>query len=138
MAKSNAAQKQEEISQSKLPSRAAHLAALGKFPDQVLHAQVLVMQYTAPERTQGGIILTPKAREEDRFQGKVGLVVAMGPGAFEDAGQMAQFHGKKPKVGDWVLYRTADGMEMFYNGCSVRLFEDVNIKMIIKEPTMYW
>jgi hypothetical protein len=84
VANTNSTQKQEWIAQSKLPPKKAHLEALGKYKDKVLHSQVLVMGYTPAERTKGGIILTARARDEDRFQGKIGLVVAMGPGAFKD------------------------------------------------------
>lgn len=138
LANSNAAQKMREIAISKLPPKEAHLDALdGQFKDQVLHSQVLVMTYVASEVTKGGIIRPHKAIEEDRFQGKIGMVIAMGPGAFKDD-TVAQFHGKKLKVGDWVLTRPADGMEIFYKGNTLRLFEDVSIKAIISDPSLYW
>ncbi len=137
MSNTNATQKSKDIAESAKPSKDAHLDALGGFTDKVLHAQVVVMTYIAPARTQGGIILPESTREEDRFQGKAALVVAMGPNAFKDDG-VAQFGGVAPAVGDWVFVRPSDGMEFFYNGCSLRLFEDVNIKAIIADPMKYW
>lgn len=127
----------QSIAESSLPHLERHLQVLGKFKDQVLHSQVLTMTFVDSERTAGGIIKIAQTRDEDRFQGKVGLVVAIGPGAFKDD-TIAQFHGTKLKLHDWVLTRPADGMEIFYNGCTLRLFEDVNIKAIIADPTMYW
>jgi hypothetical protein len=29
-------------------------------------------------------------------------------------------------------------MEMFYNGCSLRLFQDVDIRMRINDPKKFW
>lgn len=138
MAKTNAAQKMQEIAESGLPPKQAMLKALGAFKDQVLHSQVLVMTYVQPLRTAGGIILTSKTIEEDRFQGKVGLVIAKGPGAFVDQGEVAKFFGTMIEVGDWVLTRPADGMELFFNGCSLRLFQDVNILAKVAEPAAYY
>lgn len=137
MANSNAAQKMQQISESKLSDRDRHLDALGKFTDAVLHSQVLVMTYIQTALTAGGIIIPGKSLDEDRFQGKIGLVVALGPGAFKDD-HVAQFHGAKIREGDWVLVRPSDGLEMFYNGCSCRLFQDVDIRAKIDNPSKYW
>lgn len=137
MSNTNAAQKSNDIAESAMESKQAHLHHLGDYSDKVLHAQVVVMTYIAPSRTKGGIILTQKTKEEDRFQGKAALVVALGPLAFKDDG-VAKFGGVAPQIGDWVFVRPSDGMEFFYNGCSLRLFEDVNIRAVISDPTKYW
>ena len=55
--------------------------------------------------TKGGIIIPDMrggAATEDKFQGKVGLVVKMGPLAFKDD-ETHKFGNVVPKVGDWVL-----------------------------------
>jgi co-chaperonin GroES (HSP10) len=137
MANSNASQKMRQIAESSQSSKEAHFAALGVYTDEVLHSQVLCMTYVQPEKTSGGIILIDKSRDEDRFQGKISLVIAMGPGAFVDDA-VAKFHGKKIEVGDWVLVRPSDGMEIFYNGCSLRLFQDVDVRMRINDPMKFW
>lgn len=139
MANTNAIQKQREIAESTLPSREAHLAALALKDGelQVLHSQVLCITYVRPSRTKGGIILTEKTQEEDRFQGSIGLVIAMGSGAFKDT-RAVQFNGDTLKLHDWVLYRPADGLSMFVNGNQCRLFQDSDILMKIKTPELYW
>lgn len=139
MANTNASQKQQEIAESGLPSVQGHLSALGKLDNElkVLHSQVLCICYVRPSRTAGGIILTPKTQDEDRFQGSIGLVIAKGAGAFKDDA-VAKFNGDTVSVGEWVLYRPADGLQMFINGCACRLFEDTNILMKIKTPELYW
>ena len=140
MPKTNAIQKAREIAGTDLrgiDARTAHLRALGKFEDEILHSQVLCMTYIQPSVTEGGIHMPDRAIEEDRFQGKIALVVAMGPGAFKDD-KIAEFHGVTVKVGDWVLVRPSDGLEIFVNGNSCRLFEDVDIRIRVKQPRSYW
>jgi co-chaperonin GroES (HSP10) len=137
MPKTNAIQKAREIAESRDDARAAHFRALGPFTDQVLHSQVLCLTYVQPSVTEGGIHIPDRGIEEDRFQGKIFLVVAMGAGAFKDD-KIAQFHGASIQPGDWVLARPSDGMELFINGNSVRLFEDVDIRMKIEQPKRYW
>ena len=140
MAQSHSSAKIQEISESKLPSREAPIAALGTIKNtvQVLHAQVLVCTYVQPEKTQGGIIIPDSSKDEDRFQGKIGLVIAMGPGAFKDD-NIAKFHGKTLEpLKSWVMFRASDGMEHFINQVPCRLFEDRDIKMIVSEPQMFW
>lgn len=137
MAKSNAMQKMRAISQSTLSEIDRHLSELGEFDGEVLHSQVLCMTYTQPAKTSGGILLPNSAIQEDRFQGKIALVIAMGPGAFKDDA-VAQFHGVTIQPHDWVLVRPSDGMEMFYNGCTLRLFQDVDIRMRIADPSQFW
>lgn len=43
----------------------------------------LVATYINPAVTKGGIIIPGKTQEEDRWQGKVGLLLAVGPSAFD-------------------------------------------------------
>lgn len=137
MAKSNAMQKAVEISESRLGDKERHLNALGTFDAEVLHSQVVCMTYIQPSVTEGGVHLPDGALQEDRFQGKIALVVAMGAGAFKDD-KIAQFHGAQLKVGDWVFVRASDGMEFFYNGNTLRIFEDVDIRMKINDPRAWW
>jgi hypothetical protein len=105
MPKTNAIQKMQQISESKGSDVERHLLALdGDFEGVVLHSQVLCMTYIDSAVTEGGIIKPPNAVEEDRFQGKIFLVLEMGPGAFVDD-KIAQFHGVKPMKHTWVMAR---------------------------------
>lgn len=121
-------------------AKAALLDAVGDISGfEVFHAQVLVATYIQPERTKGGIILADRTLAEDRFQGKIGLVLKVGPRAFVDDG-INQFGGVKVAIGDWVTYRASDGFELFFvdangrDGTPCRLIEDVNIKGRIANP----
>ena len=108
---------------------------------ELFHNQVMVATYIRPERTSGGIFLPDKTLAEDRFQGKVGLVVKLGPLAFKDDA-IAKFGGVKLEEGDWVYYRASDGMELFSvdktGGVPCRIFEDTQIKGRVSDPALLW
>lgn len=137
MAKTNAVEKMVQIADSMKEHRERHLDALGKWQGQVMHSQVLAMTYIQRSRTDGGIIIPDRSQEEDRFQGKIFLAVALGPGAFVDD-KIAQFHGTKLEVGDWFMARPSDGLEFFYNGNTLRLFQDVDVRIKIEDPSRFW
>lgn len=118
-------------------SSKAILDVLGKFDAEVFHNQVLVAGYVQPSKTKGGILTTDRARDEDMYQGSVGLVIGLGKGAFQDD-RVAQFHGVKLKLGDWVLYRPADGLGVHINSVPCRLFQDSLILMRIADPNLFW
>ena len=94
---------------------------------EVLHNQILVGVYIRPEKTKGGILLTSQTRDEDRYQGKAGLVLKKGPLAFVDDDNN-KFHGQNVDVGDWVFYRVSDGFPLVLNGTLWRLLEEVHVK----------
>lgn len=121
----------------------ALLASLGDISGiEIFHNLVLVATYIRPEKTAGGIYLADKTLAEDRFQGKVGLVVKKGPLAFKDDATL-KFGGVDVEVGDWVFYRAGDGFEMFSvdkndGGTSCRLFVDVQLKGRVTDPALIW
>lgn len=100
---------------------------------EILHNQILVAVYIRPEKTKSGIILTEQTRNEDRYQGKAGLVLKKGPLAFVDD-EANKFHGQNVEVGDWVFYRVSDGFPVVLNGALCRLLEEVHIKGKIPAP----
>jgi co-chaperonin GroES (HSP10) len=72
-------------------------------------ADVLLVMYErvgqGESKTAGGIIIPDTkggAATEDKYQGKVGLVVKMGPLAFQED-ETHKWGNVIPKVGDWVL-----------------------------------
>lgn len=155
MARSNAIGKMRQIAEDKLNRTdpvLAHLRAItGRHkgtmkqllknpmePDlSVLHSQVLVMGYVPPSISKGGIILTDKSTEEERFQGNIGLVVGLGAGAFKDD-NIAQFNGDSLQIGDWVMYVAADGVSLFIREVPCRLFSDTRILMKVTSPEIYY
>jgi co-chaperonin GroES (HSP10) len=113
----------------------ASIEDLSKF--EVMHNQILVGIYIRPEKTSGGIFLTEKTLDEDRWQGKVGLVLKAGPMAFQNEGN-TDFHGQSVNEGDWVIYRVSDGLSIDVNGVHCRLIEDVHIKGRVADPSVIY
>jgi len=118
----------------------------------VAHNLVLVATYVRPPRKMKGpdgteieFHYTDKTLAEDRFQGKVGLVLKCGPMAFVDDGA-TKFGGFKVEPGEWVLYRPSDAMELFIkdmtgdknDGIPVRLIEDIFIKARVSDPSLVY
>jgi co-chaperonin GroES (HSP10) len=120
-------------------SREEILASLGTAIDGIeVHGnQLLIGIYIKPERTAGGLYLTDKTRDEDKWQGKVGVVLAKGPAAFIDDGQIT-FHDQNAEVGDWVVYRVSDGFSLDIAEVHCRLIEDVQVRMVIPTPTIIY
>jgi co-chaperonin GroES (HSP10) len=112
---------------------------------QVLKDLVLVATYIEPEITAGGILKPDSMLDESRYQGKVGLVLKLGPTAFEYDGQF-KYVGPKPKVGDWVKYHPSNAREFFLggpggkgnSGISCRHISSELIEAIIEDPTKIW
>jgi co-chaperonin GroES (HSP10) len=102
---------------------------------EVLGARVLVAVYVRPKQSAGGIYLPDRTVDEDKYQGKVGLVLALGPIAFEDDATH-RFGAIKPEVGDWVVFSVGDtfGLEIGTRRC--RSVEDVDVHLIIDRPDM--
>lgn len=118
----------------------ALLAKVGDLSDvEVLHNQVLCAVYFAPEKTAGGIIRPDQNKDEDRHQSKVGLIVRVGPSAFQgdDKWQWPRDMG----VGDWVFLRRSDGWNVTLNGSRDNLcimMDDIDIKGRIQHPDQVW
>lgn len=95
---------------------------------------VLVANYIRPAtRTASGLEIAEEAVEEDRFQGKCGLVLKLGPRAFVDDGPV-KFYGQTVEVGDWVVYRASDGLRGMIGDREVRFIADVFIRARITHP----
>lgn len=130
----------------------ALLDAAGDLGDYVVfHNLVLVATYIAPPKTfkneRGEEVtfhLSDNAIAEDRFQGKVGLVLKVGPLAFRDD-DATKFGSVSVSPGDWVIYRPSDGSEIFIrdrrksnSGLSCRLVEDTFIRGQVTDPSLIY
>lgn len=110
---------------------------------EVFHNKVLVATYVPPEVTKGGIVIPVKSMAESRFQGKVGLVLKVGPLAFKDD-KVNQFGGVTVKEGDWIVFRYSDAVELFFvddNGrtaTSCRLIDDSAIFGRTPDPALIY
>ena len=118
--------------------KAALREALGNVDDvEIFNNKVLAAVYVRPEKTKSGIYIPDANRDEDKIQGKVGLVIKMGPEAFDDPNGN-WFNGIKVNVDDWVIFRPSDGWSVSVNGISCRLIDDTAIRGRIATPDMVW
>jgi len=114
----------------------ALLEAIGDLSGyELAPSKILVGIYQRPEKTAGGIIITPKTKDEDIYQGVVGLVLKLGPGCFEDD-DVNKFHGFNVKVGDWIEYKPSDTEKVSVKGVMCRRLSDVLVKAKISEPDL--
>jgi co-chaperonin GroES (HSP10) len=114
------------------------LDELGDISDiEVFKNQLLIAIYIRPEKTASGIILTNKTVDEDRYQGKVGLVIKKGPQAFVDP-ENKWFNGRNVEVGEWVFFRPAESWSLNVHGVDCRLVDDIDIRGTSKFPDAIW
>jgi len=103
----------------------------------IFNMKVLVAVYIRPEKTKGGLFLSEKSRDEDRFQSKIGLVLKKGPTAFVDEDEK-WFSGLAVKEGDWVVFRPSDGWGLTINGTMCRMLDDMSIQGTVSHPDQIW
>lgn len=108
---------------------------------EVFNNQVLLAVYQRPEKTASGLFLPDQNRDEDRFQSKVGLLVKLGPNAFQDdSGKW--FAGQTFELGDWLVHRPSDGWSITIHdgekGVLCRILDDVDIKGRAQHPDQVW
>jgi len=104
---------------------------------EIFNNQILVGVYIRPEKTKSGLYLSDKYRDEDRFQSKVGLILKMGPSAFNDeTGEW--FEGVSFNSHDWVVFRPSDGWSVTVNGVLCRMLSDTQVKARIRAPDQMW
>jgi len=94
---------------------------------------LLTAIWIRPGKSKGGIIYTDDTILEDKYQGKVGLVLRTGSHAFKDTDDFT-FEGWKAHLGDWVVSRIGDGWEMMVNDVSCRVISDRSVKMRVSRP----
>src|SRR5208283_4737577 len=97
---------------------------------ELCNNDVLIAIYRRPEKTRGGIILTPSNLNEDLFQSKAGLVLAIGPSC--------EFPSVQIKVGDWIVVRPSDTYALEVNFTSCWLVVDKFVRAKIADPGMVW
>lgn len=101
---------------------------------------ILIGTYIRSDKTKSGLILGgDRTRAEDRFQGKVGLVLKLGP--LVNSEQRPKIFDAPIEVGDWITYRPSDALEFFFvdrrsplDGSSARLIEDGLVMSRVKNP----
>jgi co-chaperonin GroES (HSP10) len=103
---------------------------------KMMNTQILIAVHMRPNKTQSGMWLPENHMEEDRFQGKSGLLIAAGPQAFHQDGKWFQ-EGINFEIGKtWILFRPSDGWNVTINGKPCRMLDDVSIRAVVNHPDM--
>ena len=100
---------------------------------ELFNNTILLAVYIRPNRTKSGLYLSDQTTDEDRYQSKVGLLVAAGPMAFNDP-DGNWFSGAAIKMHDWLVYRPSDGWNVTVNGVLCRMMVDTQVRMRISQP----
>ena len=114
------------------------LASVGDLSQfELFGNKVLIAVYERPNVTKSGIHLADATVQEDRYQGKAGLVVALGPTAFLSDSNY-DFMGQKVQVGDWVAVFVSDGRKLVVNKTLCRIVDDTDIRLKIPAPDVVY
>ncbi|MDR4307071.1 co-chaperone GroES [Chelatococcus sambhunathii] len=89
-----------------------------------LHDRVVVRRLTAEEKSKGGIIIPDTAKEKPQE----GEVVAVGPGARDDAGKIVALDVKS---GDKILFGKWSGTEVKIDGEELLIMKESDIMGVI-------
>jgi chaperonin GroES len=91
-----------------------------------LHDRILVKRIDAEDKTAGGIIIPDTAKEKPQQ----GEVIAVGPGARNEAGQLVTLD---VKVGDRVLFGKWSGTEVKIDGEDLLIMKESDIMGVLEE-----
>ena len=100
---------------------------------EIFNNLVLVGVYIRPEKTKSGLVLSHITTDEDRYQSKVGLLLKMGPNAFEPNAEN-WFKDVKFNLDDWLVFRPSDGWQITIHGVLCRVLLDHQIKFRVQHP----
>ena len=89
-----------------------------------LHDRVVVRRIESDEKSAGGIIIPDTAKEKPQE----GEVVAVGPGARDDAGKV---NALDVKTGDRVLFGKWSGTEVKLNGQDLLIMKESDIMGVV-------
>ncbi|MXN53210.1 co-chaperone GroES [Shinella sp. AETb1-6] len=90
-----------------------------------LHDRILVRRVESQEKTKGGIIIPDTAKEKPQE----GEVIAVGPGARNEAGQIQPLD---VKAGDRILFGKWSGTEIKINGEDLLIMKESDVMGIIE------
>ncbi|MGD0764237.1 MAG: co-chaperone GroES [Roseiarcus sp.] len=90
-----------------------------------LHDRVVVKRIDAEEKTKGGIIIPDTAKEKPQE----GEVVAVGPGARDEAGKLIPID---LKVGDRILFGKWSGNEIKLDGEDLLIMKESDVMGVVE------
>lgn len=94
--------------------------------------RILILPFTLPTTTKGGIQLARQTIDKERLSTVVGHVVALGPDAYGDTIKFPE--GPWCKKGDWVIFGRYAGARFQIEGGDMRLLNDDEILAVVDDP----
>ena len=94
--------------------------------------RLLVLPHKGKGKTKGGVILSDKTVEETQIATNVGLVLKVGPDAYNDADRYP--NGPWCKEKDWVIFARYAGSRLNIEGGELRLLNDDEILGVVDDP----
>ena len=94
--------------------------------------RILVLPHRGKGKTKGGVILSDKTVEETQIATNVGLVLAIGPDAYNDKERFP--NGPWCKKKDWVIFARYAGSRLNIEGGELRILNDDEILGTTDDP----
>ena len=94
--------------------------------------RILVLPHRGQGKTKGGVILSDKTVEEAQVATNVGLVLAIGPDAYNDKERFP--NGPWCKEKDWVIFARYAGSRLNIEGGELRILNDDEILGTTNDP----
>ena len=94
--------------------------------------RILVLPHRGKGKTKGGVILSDKTVEETQIATNVGLVLSVGPDAYNDKERFP--NGPWCKEKDWVIFARYAGSRLNIEGGELRILNDDEILGTTDDP----
>ena len=94
--------------------------------------RLLVLPHRGQGKTKGGVLLSDKTVEETQIATNVGLVLAIGPDAYNDKERFP--NGPWCKEKDWVIFARYAGSRLNIQGGELRILNDDEILGTTDDP----
>ena len=94
--------------------------------------RLLVLPHKGKGKTKGGVILSDKTVEETQIATNVGLVLKVGPDAYNDADRYP--NGPWCKKNDWVIFARYAGSRLNIEGGELRILNDDEVLGVVDDP----
>ena len=94
--------------------------------------RILVLPHRGQGKTKGGVLLSDKTVEETQIATNVGLVLSVGPDAYNDKERFP--NGPWCKKKDWVIFARYAGSRLNIEGGELRILNDDEILGTTDDP----
>ena len=94
--------------------------------------RILILPHQGKGKTKVGVILSDKTVQETQIAANVGLVLKVGPDAYNDESRFP--NGAWCKKNDWVIFAKYAGARLNIEGGELRLLNDDEILGVVDDP----